>query len=242
MKVIIEETYEELSEVVASILLSEMIQDKRVNIDLTDGSSPQGAYDIVSEKIAKNPQNYRNVHYYNHDEMEGEIALVNELLKKQVYIPFQVQEENIHKMKFENPYEQVKKIEAHGGLDLVVTGLGADGHFYANFPGTAKFDEKVFTFDPKDYDWHDEYCKSLNLKEMKKIATFGYKMLLNSKRIIVIANGLKKADAVKAILTQPISADIPGTILRCHPNLVLILDKDAASKISQEDINHLKNK
>jgi len=242
MKIIIENSYEELSEVVASILLSEMIQDKRVNIDLTDGSSPRGAYEIVSQKIAKDPERYNNVHYYNHDEMEGEAELVHGLLQKQVYTPFQVKEENIHKMKFDTPYEQVEDIEAHGGLDLVVTGLGADGHFYANFPGTAKFDEKVFTFDPKDYDWHDEYCKSFNLKEMKKIATFGYKMLLNAKRVVVITNGTKKADAVKAILTQPISAGIPGTILRCHPNLILISDKEAASKLSQEDINHFRNK
>ena len=241
MKIVIENTYEELSEVVASILLSEMIQDKRVNLDLTDGSSPEGAYDILSKKMAKRPESYKNVHYYNHDEMEGEVALVNELLKKQIYVPFQVQEENIHAMKFEEPYEQVKEIEAHGGIDLVVTGLGADGHFYANFPGTAKFDEKVFTFDPKDYEWYEDYCKGLNLKEMKKVATFGYKMLLSAKRVVVIANGTKKADAVKAILTEPISADIPGTILRCHPNLVLILDKDSASQLSLADINHIRN-
>ena len=239
MKIIIEENYQQLSEKVASILLSEMLQDKRVNLDLTDGSTPQGAFDILSKIVSKNPDNFKNVHYYNHDEIEGDIQLVNEILKKQVHIPFKVQEQNIHRMDFNNPYQQIDDIENHGGLDLMLLGLGADGHFCANFPDSPKFDEKVYVYNPKDYSWYDEYCRNYGLDELKSIATFGFKMVLKARRVVVIANGLKKADAVKAILTQPISPSIPGTVLRCHPNLILMLDKEAASKINQDDIDNV---
>ena len=236
MKIIIEHNYEELSETVARIILAEMIHDRRVNIDLTDGSTPKGAYRIVADIISKNPDNYENVHYYNHDEMEGEEQLVRALLKQQVHTPFKVKESNIHSMDFNNPYQQVLDIENSGGLDLVVTGLGADGHFLANFPDATRFDEKVYVYDPKEYSWHDAYCKNLGLTEMSKLATLGYKMLSAVKRVVVIANGKGKAQAVKDILTKEISPAIPGTILRCHPNLILILDEEAASLLTEEDI------
>ena len=241
MKVIIKEDYQQLSELVASILVAEMLQDKRVNLDLTDGSTPQGTYDIVEKIVGENPEDFKNVHYYNHDELEGEVMMVNEILKNQIHIPFKVKEENIHRMNFANPYQQILDIENSGGLDLMLLGLGADGHFCANFPEATQFDKKVYTYNPKDYSWYDDYCKGYGLTEMNSIATFGFKMVLAARKVVVIANGYKKADAVKAILTQPITPAIPGTVLRCHPSLILILDKEAASKICQTDIDKISN-
>ena len=239
MRVIIEKNYEKFSETIAAILIAEMFKDRRVNIDLTDGSTPQGAYDIVEEFIKNNQFNcLDNVHYYNHDELEGEKQIVSEILKKQVHEPFMVKEQNIHKLDFENIDKQIADIEASGGLDLMLLGLGADGHFCANFPDATEFDKKAYIYNCKDYDWYDEYCQNYGM-ELKRIATFGFKMLLETKKVVVAVNGAKKAQAVYNILTQPISPKIPGTILRLHPNLILILDEEAATKINQEIIENV---
>ena len=236
MKIIIENTYEALSETLGAMLLAEMLKNKRVNIDLTDGSSPKGAYEIVAKKIAEDPLRYTNVHYYNHDEAKGDFKMVDSILNEQIHRPFQVQETNIHRLEFEEPYKQIKAIEDAGGLDLMVLGLGADGHFCANFPDATQFDKLVYTFEPKKYDWYEAYCKNYGVDSLGELATFGFKMVLKTKRVVLVVNGLKKAQAVKDILTKPISTHIPGTILRCMDNLTLLLDKEAASLLSEEDI------
>ena len=143
MKIIIEKSYKDLSETLASILLGEMLKPNRVNIDLTDGSSPIGAYEIVAKTISKNPKRYHNVHYYNHDESEGE-TIVNGILKKQIHVPFMVPEMNIHKLSFDDLYKQIIDIENAGGLDLMILGLVEDGHFCANFPDSTQFDKLFY--------------------------------------------------------------------------------------------------
>lgn len=232
MKIIIEENYEVLSQTVASLILAEIYQEKRVNIDLTDGSSPQGAFDILAKIFQKYPDRLDNVHIYNHDELEGG-AIVDGLLRKQIHLPFGFKEENIHRMTFETHQEFMKEIENDGGLDFMLLGLGADGHFCANFPGTPCFDKLVYTYDPKDYPWYEEYLTNMGMTEMPKIATFGFRSVLRAKKVVVVVNGAKKAQAVYDIFNKELSEEIPGTILRLHPNITFVLDEEAASLLKK---------
>ncbi len=236
MKIILEESYEKLSETLAMIMIGEMSKVGRVNVDFTDGVSPVGAYEIVAKKIQEDPERYRNVHYYNHGETTYPANFVSAMLKKQVFDPFMVPEENIHLIDVNHPHKQVEDIEAAGGLDLSVLGIGADAHFCINYPDATKFDKLIYKYEPKDYDWYEECCQKYGLDEFRSVYTFGFKMLTKTKRVVMIVNGANKAQAVKNMLTQPISAHYPATILRCLDNLTLILDADAASLLTEEDL------
>lgn len=231
MRIIIEENYEDVSQTVASLTLAAFYQDRRVNIDLTDGSSPQGAFDIMEKVMKRYPERFHNVHFYQHDEMEGEEGTVYNILRKQIHEPFGIAKENIHKMDFHKQDAYIKQLEYDGGLDYMLLGIGADTHFCANFPFATKLDEFIYDYDPKDYPWYDAYCQGYGVTDMPRIATFGFPSVLRAKQVVVIVSGKSKAQAVKDIMTKPISPEHPGTILRTHPNLIMVLDKDAASKL-----------
>ncbi len=200
----------------------------------------QKAYEIVAKKIAEDPTRYHNVHYYNHAVVQDN-NMVGNMLKEQVFIPFQVPQENIHLLDYYDLHKQIADIEVAGGLDLEVLGLGADCHFCVNMPDSTIFDQLVYSFDPKQYAWYEENAKAFGLNEVKNMASFGFKMINKTKRVVMIINGAKKAQAVKNILTLPVSNHYPGTILRYMDNLTLILDQEAASLLTEEDIKNVSN-
>lgn len=236
MKIILEKSYEKLSETLAMIMISEMSKPGRVNVDFTDGVSPVGAYEIVAKKVQEDPERYHNVHYYSHGESTYPPKIVAGMLKEQIFAPFMVPEENIHLIDVDDIHQQIRDIEAAGGLDLSVLGLGADAHFCVNFPDSTQFDKLIYKYEPKDYDWYEETLEKYGLDDSRGMVTFGFKMVAKTKRVVMIVNGTNKAQAVKDMLTRPISAHYPATILRCLDNLTLILDADAASLLTEEDL------
>jgi glucosamine-6-phosphate deaminase len=65
----------------------------------------------------------------------------------------------------------------------------------------------------------------------KKAITMGIKTILNCQKIILIATGIEKAEAVFKTVRGKISTDTPSSILQLHPDITLFLDEEAASKL-----------
>ncbi len=87
------------------------------------------------------------MHYYNFDEIpfrgqsrEG-VTISN--LRQLFFTPAQIKEENIHKLTLDNAAQHDRQLEEAGGLDLMVLGLGADGHFCGNLPNTTRFHDQT---------------------------------------------------------------------------------------------------
>ena len=59
------------------------------------------------------------------------------------------------------------------------------------------------------------------------------------RHLVMIVNGKEKAEIFKKFLTEPISDEIPATVLRLHPNFTVIADEEAASLITEEDLKGL---
>ena len=66
--------------------------------------------------------------------------------------------------------------------------------------------------------------------------TMGPASLMKVKHLVLIVNGKHKAEIFKKFLTEPISEELPATILRLHPNFTVIADEDAASLLCEEDL------
>lgn len=236
MKIIIEKNYEVLSETTARILLGEMYQDKRVNISITAGASPVGTYEIVTKVIADNVDIYDNVHFYNFDEVQlkgQEIGLTMGGLTKQFFAPANIKSDNIHPLTMNNYLEKEAEVEAAGGFDLMLIGLGQDGHFCGNMPYAVQFDKTIYKIKLEDkYPWYQMMKASFKEQEIpEEMVTMGAAMLMKVKRLVLIVNGKSKAEAVARLLHDDISPEFPASILRLHPNLTIILDADAASAL-----------
>lgn len=237
MKLIITKTYEEMSSIAVNILMGLMYQNKRVNLSITAGSTPKEIYRQMIAQV-KGKDYFDNVHYYNFDEIpfkgldrEG-VTISN--LRNDYLTPAGIKEENIHKLTMENYKEFDEILEKDGGLDAILMGMGADGHFCGNLPKLTKFGNKTYMVPIA------EDLKELMVGEVGDIkyvpdsfVTMGPASVFAVKKLILAVNGKHKASIVKKALEGEVTEDVPSSLLRLHPDITIILDEDAASELER---------
>ncbi len=229
-----------MSELTSELIVASCLQDKRVNLSLTSGSTPKMMYEILIKKLNNLPA-FSNVHYYTFDETpikNNEHKVVGydnfDGLNQSFFKPAKIKPAFIHGMDEENYAKFPEEIEAAGGLEMMVIGIGEDGHFCANMPEGTIYDEEVYRVKlTNDYPWNQPYQESLNGNYSDYMYTLGLPALLKVKKLILIANGKKKASSIKKALEGPMTPDFPSSYLRLHPNLLVILDKDAAEDLEK---------
>ncbi|RZI49086.1 glucosamine-6-phosphate deaminase [Lactococcus kimchii] len=233
MKKIITKDYATMSELAAAIVLEKMMLPKRVNLSLTAGNTPVGMYEILIDKLQKMDFDRSTVHYYNFDEIPlvGErYGVTMSALNTAFYDQVHIDHGNLHELTAENNQAYDQKILQDGGLDLVVMGVGSDGHFCANMPGYTSFDRETFAVSFEKGDGLYTAITHLTDKEpASPYVTFGPRTILASKQLLVFANGKSKAEIMKKVLEGPITEEVPASILRTHPNITFILDEEAAA-------------
>ena len=116
-----------------------------------------------------------------------------------------------------------------GGIDLLILGLGENGHLGFNQPGTP-FESET---------WVTEMNVELEQRIRKETATpddvwlggvtLGIKDIMHARHIVLVAKGKNKATIVKQMLEGPITTDVPASILQLHPHCEFLLDSEAAS-------------
>lgn len=121
-------------------------------------------------------------------------------------------------------------VAAAGGLDLVVLGLGRNGHVGMNEPGSAP----------------DAPTRVVELAPSTREAARGYGMdpppthgvtlgmagILAAREVWLLATGSEKAEILAAAVDGPVTADVPGSLLRAHPRLLVMADADAGARLA----------
>lgn len=122
-------------------------------------------------------------------------------------------------------------IDARGGLDLVVLGLGHNGHVGLNEPGsTAKSRMRVVSLTPSTLASMSDGLRFKNLAETPpKAITLGMAQILAARRVLLIATGLGKIDALHKMMEGRSGPSVPASLLIDHPDLTVYADRDAAS-------------
>lgn len=235
MKMIIGKDVEEMSQVAAGYMMSYMYQDReRVNLSITGGTTPQRMYEILVPMV-KDKKQFQHVHFYNFDEIpyrkEDREGVTISGLRDAFFTPAHIKEEQIHKLDQFNYQTQDERIEKDGGLDMVILGVGADGHFCGNLPQTTKFGDLTTRVE------NDQRLKARILPEFHNVEedvpeyyiTMGPRSIMRARHIVMIASGVKKAGIIKTLLEQVVDQDVPASILTLHPHFTLIVDEEAAS-------------
>lgn len=128
-------------------------------------------------------------------------------------------------------YEQT--LSAMGGLDLVVLGLGPNGHIAYNEPGSAA-DSRTRTLDltPQSIAQAEAYWKP-GIATPHRAITMGVATLLEAKRILLIVTGSAKSDMLRRALEEPMTADVPASWLRLAGDRAeVIADAPAAGQLA----------
>ena len=125
----------------------------------------------------------------------------------------------------------VKEIERRGGVDLLILGLGENGHLGFNQP-QSPYEKDAWVTDMNP-ELLDRVRREVGENSDYKGITLGLQMIMNSRRIILVAKGTHKANAVKLMLKGNVSTDFPASLLQRHPDCEFLLDSAAASLINE---------
>lgn len=124
-------------------------------------------------------------------------------------------------------------IRAAGGIDLQLLGIGTNGHIAFNEPAD-KFTDEAFkvTLTQSTINSNQKYFGDVPMP--RHAMTMGIGSIMRSKKILLIATGESKAKAIKAMVSGEITPRIPCSILNEHKDVVIMLDKAAASLIKNK--------
>lgn len=236
MRIIVEENFEKYSERTANLIISETLKDKKVNLSLTSGNSPVGAYKLVIDYFKNNHDLVKNIDFFNFDSAYNDGATEQEAgqgMTDFIFGPAGIAPERVHTITEDNYLNYDEMIAECGGLDLMLIGLGGDGHFCANMPHATNFLDQTYKVEyNKEYAWYDFLIEFYEGEENipQHMFTMGTLSVMKVKHLVMIVNGKSKAPVVRKLLTTDITNEFPSSILKLHPNLTIILDKEAASE------------
>ncbi len=239
-KITICENYDEVSKEAFKVMKPILEKDSPV-LGLATGSSPVGLYKEMIKDHKENGTSYKNVLTWNLDEYVGlprnheqsYWTFMHENLFNYIDIP----DENVHVPVGESSDEEQECVNYEESMkghtvDIQVLGIGSDGHIAFNEPGTP-FDSLTHLMDLTEQTRSDNarfFENDIN-KVPAKAITMGLASIMRAKKIIVIATGANKAEAVYGMLKGPKTTDCPASILQDHADVTVLLDKAAASKL-----------
>lgn len=241
MLVIIKENYQQMSIEAAKQVASLIRKKPDCVIGFATGSTPLGLYKELIRMHKEEGLDFSKVVSFNLDEYVGlppnhpesyHFFMWENLFKhininpSNVHIPMGMAEDIDA---FCEWYEQ--KIIYHGGIDLQILGIGSNGHIAFNEPGSSLGSRtRIKTLDEKTRLDNARFFNSMD--EVPKYAiTMGVGTIMEAKRLLLLANGFKKAEAIRATVEGPIMAKYPATIVQLHRYATVIIDKEAASKL-----------
>lgn len=258
MNVIIRDTYEEMSKYAAQVIADMVRAKPNCVLGLATGSTPIGTYRELIRMHKEEGLDFSQVKTFNLDEYLGlGIDLNKPYAQDQSYARFMYEElfrhinvrkENIHipNGKAENPEEFCKayeeEIKKAGGIDLQLLGIGGDGHWAFNEPGSSLASRtrvEALTKQTLDDNYESFYKKAgFTRDQMPHYAiTMGIGTILEARNLLMIANGKKKAGVVAKALEGPVTSQVTASAIQLFSGgATVVLDREAASEL--KNIEH----
>lgn len=241
MQLNIFEDNDALSREAASEIVNTIQQKSNAVICLASGSTPILTYKYVVEIIQRDKIDIADVTFIGLDEWLG-IPPDNEgschyFFQQHLFQHLRFSASNIYMFRAmaERPIsecERMDKVIRHlNGIDLMLVGIGMNGHIGFNEPGVPfnKYSH-IVDLDETTVSVGQKYFKEATV--LKQGITLGLQHLMETGKVLLLANGEKKALIIKQTIEGEISNKVPASIMRQHPNGIIMLDKEAASLLS----------
>jgi glucosamine-6-phosphate deaminase len=245
MEIIITKDYGEMSEVSAMIIAREIRKKHDIVLGLATGDTPIGTYKALVATHQKDGLDFSKVKTFNLDEYIGLAPLhpnsYNYFMWDNLFNNININPENVHipQGNIDDPEEfclwyetQIKKA---GGIDLQVVGIGGDGHIAFNEPGSS-FASRTRVKALFKQTINDNARFFQKLEDVPRFAiTMGIGTIMEARKVLLIANGKKKADIVAQFIEGPVTSQITATALQLHNYVTVVLDEEAASKLTRTE-------
>jgi len=244
MEVIIKHSYEEISKL-AAYMIAEVVRRKpRAVLGFATGTTPLGTYKELIRMHREEGLDFSQVVTFNLDEYIG-LSKDNDqsyhyFMWENLFKHINILEANVHIPQgtaedlFRHCIEYEEEIFDHGGLDIQLLGIGSNGHIAFNEPGSSLGSRtRIKTLDEKTRQDNARFFNSID-EVPRYCITMGIGTILEAEKLILLATGENKADAVMKTVEGPITASVPASAIQLHPNVTVIVDKMASVKLSRE--------
>ncbi len=238
MKVIVVKDYDAVSKEAFEVMKEVVTGKEDAVLGLATGSSPIGLYENMIQDHKENGTSYAKCQSFNLDEYVGIDRNHPEsywtFMHKNLFHGIDLPEDRVH-VPYGNTKEDCEAYEKameNVSVDIQVLGIGANGHIGFNEPGTpftkethiVELTEKTRSDNARFFD------NDINQVPTHAI-TMGIATIMKAKKILLVATGANKADAVAAMVNGPVDSVCPASVLQNHADVVVIVDEAAAAKL-----------
>lgn len=239
MRIVKTKDYAELSRKAANIIASQVIMKPDCVLGLATGSSPLGTYKELIDRYNTGDLDFSEIKSVNLDEYKGLTRdndqsyyyfMYNNFFK---HINIDMANTNVPggtKADSDVAFSKYNKtIESVGGIDLQLLGIGRNGHIGFNEPDD-EFVKLTHCVDlqPSTIEANKRFFASID-DVPKQAYTMGIQTIMQAKKVLLIASGEDKAEAVKAAFFGPVTPKVPASILQLHSDCVVVADEAALS-------------
>jgi len=230
-----------MSERGAALMAAQIRAEPRSVLGFATGSTPLGMYRRLIELHRSEGLDFSRLTTFNLDEYvglpSGHEQSYHRFMWENLFDHVNVDSDRVHIPdgtaddidRYCADYE--RRIEEAGGIDLQVLGIGANGHLAFNEPGSSlgsRTRQKPLTHKTV----HDNARFFENEEDVPTSAiTMGIGTIMDARKLLLLANGSGKADAIRATLEGPVTAMVPATMVQLHRHAHIIIDEAAASKL-----------
>ena len=242
MRLIRAKDYNDVSRKAANIIAAQIYLKPDCVLGLATGSSPVGTYKELIAKYEAGDLDFSKVRTVNLDEYVGLTKDHDQsyayFMRSNLFDHVNIDPAHINLPDGTNMdaeaeckrYDEV--IRSVGGVDLQLLGIGHDGHIGFNEPGAAfelgthcvHLTKETIEANKRFFDNNEDLVP-------KEAYTMGIKTIMQARKVLMVANGVGKADIIKKAFFGPVTPEVPASILQMHPDFTLVLDAEAASKL-----------
>mgnify|MGYP002621111454 FL=1 len=248
MRVIIEPTYDALSKWAANYVANRIKEanptpEKPFKLGCPTGSSPLGLYRELIKKCQAGEISFQNVVTFNMDEYvnlpEEHPESYHSFMWTNFFNHIDIKKENVHilngnaKDLVKECEDYEKAIEAAGGIDLFMGGVGPDGHLAFNEPGSSLASKtRIKTLTTDTIHANSRFFEG-NLDLVPKQAlTVGIGTVMAAKEVLLVCSGHNKARALKHCIDGYISHKWTSSMLQMHPHAIVVCDEAACDELT----------
>ena len=234
-----------IAQEIADIIRAKQAKGKNCVLGLATGSSPLSVYAELVRMHKEEGLSFQNVVSFNLDEYwpmgRENLQSYHYFMHENLFDHIDIKPENIHIPDGEVKANQVRaycqdyeaKIEAAGGLDFQLLGIGRTGHIGFNEPGSNQNSRtRLVNLDHITREDAAEGFQGLEYVP-KRAITMGIATVLSAKRIVLMAWGQKKSEVVQQAIEGTVTSQLPSSFLQTHKNTTFVLDEEAAAELTR---------
>jgi len=245
MEIVMTESPAEAAECVAKEILNALKAKPSLVLGLATGSTPIEVYERLRAAQAAGEADFSQVRTFNLDEYldlpAGHAQSYRTFMEVHLFEGLGIPPEQIHfppsegKNLIQRCQDYEDAIVAAGGIDIQLLGMGRNGHIGFNEP-TSSIRSRTRIKTLMERTLRDNARFYAEGEEQPTLAsTMGIGTILDARRILLQAYGLKKANAVRACVEGPVSSFFPASALQLHPNTTCFFDPEAGQYLAMTD-------